>query len=156
MIGTLDAAAIEEVLGRQRIGRLGISSADRVFIIPVAYGYDGVHVYIHSHVGRFGGHKVRLMRFRPTVCLEVEEIESPLKWRTVLVHGAYEELTSPAEREAALAAIVAQGGEPAPLSVAPYVGGPDEIVLFRIVIHEKSGRKAHDLVSAAPVPPVES
>lgn len=150
MIGTLDGDEIEQLLRRQYIGRLGVSGLGHVFIFPVAYGYDGTYLYIHSHAGRYGGLKVGLMRANPEVCLEVEEIVSPLQWRTVLAHGTFEELTDPAERDTALAAIVAQADRSAPLSVAPYVGGAEEIVLYRIRVTQKTGRYERDAVFAAP------
>ena len=140
MIGNLDQGEIERVLRRQPIGRLGVVGGDDVYIFPVAYGYDGTDVYIHSHAGRFGGLKVELMRAHPQVCLEVEEIVGPLHWRTVLVHGRAEEVTDPSTRDAAFAAIVTQEGESAPLSIAPYIGGPEEIVVYRIRPTAMTGR----------------
>jgi nitroimidazol reductase NimA-like FMN-containing flavoprotein (pyridoxamine 5'-phosphate oxidase superfamily) len=146
MIGALEPAEIEEVLRAQFIGRLGVAGEGRVFIFPVAYGYDGTFIYAHSHAGRYGGLKVRLMRAAPEVCFEVEEITSPVQWRTVLVHGKFEELAAGRARELAVAAILSQGDQPHPLSVAPYVGTPEEIVVYRIRPAEKSGHYEWDEV----------
>ena len=150
MIGSLDQADMEQILRRQRMGRLGVVGGEEVYIFPVAYGYDGTAVYVQSHAGRFGGLKVELMRAHPQVCLEVEDIVSPMHWRTVLAHGRFEELADPAARDAALAVIVAQGEESAPPSIAPYVGGPEEIVVYRIRLTAMTGRYERDELLAPP------
>jgi len=146
MIGVLTPAEIEDVLQTQYIGRLGVAGEGRIYIFPVAYGYDGTFIYVHSHVGRYGGQKVRLMRAAPEVCFEVEQISSPVQWRTVLVHGTFEELTEGAVRDMAVAAILSQGDQPHPLSVAPYVGRPEEIVAYRIRPADKTGHYERDEV----------
>ena len=38
------------------------------------------------------GHKIEAMRKNHTVSLQVDEIDSVSKWRSVLVHGVFEEL----------------------------------------------------------------
>lgn len=140
MIGALDAAEIEQLLSTEHIGRLGVYGDGRVYIVPVGFGYDGTHVFVHSSEGL----KVRLMRAHPEVCFEVERVASPADWRTVIAHGTFEELIAPADRDAALAAIVSQGGAPYPPSVAPYEGGPEQLVVFQIRLSEKTGRYERD------------
>ena len=142
MLGELDVAEIEGVLQRGQIGRIGVAGDGRMYIFPITYGYDGGSVYGVSHYGL----KVRLMRKNPEVCIEVEEIESPARWRTVIAHGRFEELTGEADRDAALAAIVSQGPTPAPPSLAPYIDGVEQIIAFRIRIGEKTGRYEQDEV----------
>jgi nitroimidazol reductase NimA-like FMN-containing flavoprotein (pyridoxamine 5'-phosphate oxidase superfamily) len=70
----------------------------------------------------------------------VEEITTPVHWRTVLVHGTFEELTEEADRDAALAIIAAQGEQPLLPSMAPYMDGPEAIVVYRINVTEVTGR----------------
>lgn len=142
MLGVLEPDEIERVLRSQHLGRLGIYGDGRVYVVPISYGYDGACVYAHSHEGL----KLQLMRAHPEVCFEVEEVESPARWRTVISHGAFEELTDPVERDTALATIVAQGGKAYPPSMAPYVNGPDRIAVYRIRLTEKTGRYERDEV----------
>jgi nitroimidazol reductase NimA-like FMN-containing flavoprotein (pyridoxamine 5'-phosphate oxidase superfamily) len=99
-------------------------------------------VYLVSRMGL----KVRLMQAHPEVCFQVELIESPAYWRTVMMHGRFEEVTGAQERDAALAAIAGQGDITAPWSIAPYLGGPEEMVVYRIHVHEKTGRFERDEV----------
>ena len=146
MIGVLTAAQIDQLLRRQHLGRLGVAGEGRVYIFPVAYGYDGTNIYLHSHVGRHGGLKVRLLRAQPVGCLEVEELTAAAQWQTVLVHGRFEELTDAGEREAALAQIAAQASRPYPPSLAPYQGETAELVLYRLRITDSTGRFEQEAV----------
>jgi uncharacterized protein len=142
MIGDLDQTQIEHLLREQQIGRIGIAGEGRVYVFPIAYGYDGRFIYSVSHDGT----KTRLMRGQPEVAFEVEAIESPAHWRTVLVHGTYEELTEESDRDHALATIGAQGQAPVPPSLAPYVKGGEATVVYRIRVREITGRFEHDQV----------
>lgn len=145
MIGELTSMEIDHLLRTQQVGRLGVYGEGRVYIFPLAYGYDGEAIYLHSHEGL----KVRLMRAHPEVCFEVEDIVSPAHWRTVLVHGTFEELIDEAARDAAMAAIVGQGKQPLVPSTAPYIEGPERIVIYRIVITEVTGRFEQDTLLPA-------
>lgn len=136
MYGELDTYEIETLLSRERIGRLGVHSEERVYVFPICYGYDGGFIYLVSHDGL----KVRLMRSHPEACLEVDQVSSPAEWRSVLVHGRFEELTDEAARDAAMAVIVGQGDTALPSSIAPYVDGPENIVAYRLQITEVTGR----------------
>ena len=144
MLDDLTAGEIDQLLRRQQLGRLGVAGEGRVYIFPIAYGYDGAFIYGHSQLGL----KVRLMRARPQVCFEVEEVVSLARWRSVMVHGTYEELWEEASRDAALARIVAQG-EPAPSSLAPYTGAMESLVVYRLRVTETTGRIEHDDVLRA-------
>ncbi len=136
LLGELSDEAIRTLLARLHTGHLGIWGGDRVFVFPVSYGYDGEDLYIQSHEGL----KTRLMRGHPEVCLEVADIEGPSRWQTAMVHGQFEELAEEAERDRAFAIIAAQGAVRAPDSIAPYVGGAEQLVVYRLRISEMTGR----------------
>lgn len=142
MIGELTAAEIERILTDGHIGRLGVTDGEQIYIFPVSYGYDGTAAYLVSRLGL----KVRLMRAHPEVCFEVEEIDTPAHWRTVMAHGRYEELIERDERDAAFALIAGQGQAVTPPSLAPYVDGPEVVVVYRIWFHTKTGRFEQDEV----------
>jgi nitroimidazol reductase NimA-like FMN-containing flavoprotein (pyridoxamine 5'-phosphate oxidase superfamily) len=136
MIGELFPDEIEHVLQAEQIGRLGVTDGERVYIFPICYGYDGRCIYVAARPGL----KLRLMQQHPEVCIEVEQIESTTHWRTVMAHGRFQEITEPTARDDALALIAAQAGDDHPLSLAPYMDGPDATVVFRIQLAEKTGR----------------
>lgn len=139
MLGELTAEEIEQLLRQQGIGRLGVTGAGRVYIFPLSYGYDGTFIYGHSQLGL----KVQLMRQHPDVCFEVEEVESPSRWRTVLAHGRFEELWDQPSRDEAFAQIAAQG-DLVPPSLAPYSGRSETLIVYRIRVTEKTGRFEHN------------
>ena len=142
MLGELNQDEIERILRTQQVGRLGVTDGERVYVFPVCYGYDGASLYLVSRLGL----KIQLMQAHPAVCLEVELIESPAHWRTVMVHGRFEEVAEPAERDAALALIAAQGDVIAPWSIATYLGGPEEMIVYRVCLEESTGRFERDEV----------
>ena len=135
MIGELTAAEIDEILRRQRIGRIGSESVGHVQIIPIVYGYDGSAIYGHSHFGR----KIQYMRGNPEVCFEVEEVADPSEWRVIVLTGEYEELHHAAERDHALGLIRTQAGG-GPFSEATYAEDPSDLVIYRIRITDRFGR----------------
>jgi nitroimidazol reductase NimA-like FMN-containing flavoprotein (pyridoxamine 5'-phosphate oxidase superfamily) len=77
------------ILERATLGRLACVRDAEPYIVPIHVAFDGYHLYGLSIVGR----KIEWMRANPRVCVEVDEIAAPGAWSTVLVYGAYEELT---------------------------------------------------------------
>jgi nitroimidazol reductase NimA-like FMN-containing flavoprotein (pyridoxamine 5'-phosphate oxidase superfamily) len=136
MFGVLDDLEVEELLRSERVARLGVRGGDRVYVFPVCYGYDGEFVYVVSHEGL----KVQLLRAAPEACIQVDQVQSPAEWRSVMLHGTYEELTDPAAQDVAMAAIVGQTGEPMPSSIVPYLDGPAGVVVYRLHISDRTGR----------------
>lgn len=150
MIGALDEAEIDDVLGSATVARIGCGGDDGVYVVPVSYAYADGCVYAHSAPGK----KLDLMRARPDVCLEVEDVRGPAEWRSVIAQGRYEELTgqraadalrllvhrfrqeSPSSTATPAEADGAHGGDPG----AGHGQGAAAPVLFRIRLHTRSGR----------------
>jgi nitroimidazol reductase NimA-like FMN-containing flavoprotein (pyridoxamine 5'-phosphate oxidase superfamily) len=139
----LTSAEIDELLRRQRIGRVGSAAVGHVEITPIVYGYDGLAVYGHSRFGR----KIQYMRGNPEVCFEVEEIVDPMSWKVVVLHGRYEELSDAADRDRAMRFILAQGAG-GRRSSATAVEHGDDLVVYRIRIASRSGRHEEGLGDA--------
>src|SRR6478609_3860260 len=102
MINTLDHTAIEEVLNKHFIGRIGCHTNDEVYVVPVSYAYDGQYVYVRS----FEGKKMEIMRNNPKVCFEVDETQNMANWKSVIAWGEFEELTDKTERSKALKVLI--------------------------------------------------
>lgn len=79
-----------ELAKNNYIGRLGYISSGSPFVIPITYFYDNEYNNIIGFSTE--GHKIDGMRKNRAVCLLIEEIESLKKWKSVLIHGTYEEL----------------------------------------------------------------
>ena len=88
MIGELDQAEIDYLLRSEVIGRIGCYANGKVYIVPVAYVYDGKNIYGHTDEGL----KARMMRAEPQVCFEVDHVKNLANWQTVIVQGTFEEL----------------------------------------------------------------
>ncbi|MBD0832349.1 pyridoxamine 5'-phosphate oxidase family protein [Aestuariibaculum sediminum] len=87
---TLDIQKCEYILHQNYIGHLGYIYNNRPFIVPITYLYNKDHLII-GYSGE--GHKINALRLNPNVSLEVSEIDAIDKWKSVLVHGVFKELT---------------------------------------------------------------
>ena len=98
MFGNLGEDAIETILRRQIIGHIGCHANDTTYVVPISYAYEDGYIYAHSEEGM----KINMMRQNPKVCFETYRMENMGNWQCVIGWGKYEELTDPAEREAAI------------------------------------------------------
>jgi nitroimidazol reductase NimA-like FMN-containing flavoprotein (pyridoxamine 5'-phosphate oxidase superfamily) len=136
MVGLLSRDEIENLLQRQRIGRIGCFIDDRPYVVPTNYAYDGEAVYAATGPGR----KIDAMRLQPRACFEVDEVDASGTWRSVIADGVFEELTSNRERRSALKRLG--------LTDENEGGGHEAsggIIVFRINLQEKSGRFGREL-----------
>lgn len=73
----------EAVLARNHIGRLAFLNHGVVDIEPVHYVANGEWLFIRSAAGT----KVEVFSHEPYVAFEVDEVDGPFDWRSVVVHG---------------------------------------------------------------------
>ncbi len=90
MIRDLSEKRIVKFLGSNCVGCLGFIAHKSPHVLPVTYYYDPEHHQIVSY--SMEGHKIGAMREYPQVSLLVFEQDSMTSWRSVLVHGVFEEL----------------------------------------------------------------
>ena len=86
----LSKAECFEEIKEQYIARLGYISGGSPFIVPITYYYDESENSIMAFSTH--GHKVESMRTNTTVCLYVDKIDSVKKWKSISIHGTFEEL----------------------------------------------------------------
>jgi len=78
-----DKHAIESVMKRATICRIGLSENDVPYVVPLNFGYKDNCLYFHSAKE---GKKIDMMRKNNTVCFEVDvdnelvRAENPCKW----------------------------------------------------------------------------
>ena len=101
MIHELHPDEIESVLHRHHVGRLACVLAGEPYIVPITYTYQDGFIYGHT----LPGQKLDAMRAEPRVSFEVDERWETDTWRSVVVRGVFEELTTENDRNAALAAL---------------------------------------------------
>ncbi|MGI9546313.1 MAG: pyridoxamine 5'-phosphate oxidase family protein [Flavobacteriaceae bacterium] len=90
MIKDLETKESIQILRTNYIGHLGYIWQARPYIVPITYYFDEPNNAIVSYASE--GHKIIAMRKNKDVSLEVNEIKSVNSWRSVLVHGTFEEL----------------------------------------------------------------
>jgi len=148
MLGKLGIDQIDALLAANSAGRIGCTDGEKVYVVPVNYAFNGNYVIAHSKEGM----KISMMRAHPHVCFQVDEIDDYANWRSVIVWGAYEEITEPRERYYAMKFLVsrlmhqrvsATAGLQEMQQVMEHPDEPDHIsrpVVYRIRINEKAGR----------------
>jgi len=136
----LSRAEAVELLKGHKVGRLAYAFRDRVDIEPISYVYSDEWLY-----GRISaGTKLTTVMHHPWVAFEIDEIESPFDWRSVVVHGARYLLASDGgdrdREEYSRAVDVLRELDAAVLTAADAT--PQRDVLFRIHADDITGRAA--------------
>lgn len=150
MIEKLTNDQIDQVLTMQLLGRIGCSAGKKTYVVPVVYAFDGKYIYAHSKEGQ----KINIMRKNPAVCFQVDSIENLSNWRSVVIQGRYEELTSRAQQEKAMK-LLTDKFAPLKTSTAAKpsyeripgsgkIEKPLRAIIYRISIEEKTGRYEKD------------
>lgn len=136
MIRDLSDEESRALLRRCRLGRLGCIVDGYPYVVPINYIYDGECVYGHSLPGR----KITALTANPNVCLQLDEIVDEYEWRSVLVTGRFEEVTSPHDRSRILNNLLARFPKLTPVETAIAQDAERlPVIVFRIVIEKISG-----------------
>ena len=104
------------------------------------YAYDGKELYFFTTEGI----KTQFMNGNPQVCLQVEEITDSSHWRSVMVIGRAERLTSRDEMDRAIKQITERNPSLTPAISATQIdalGRAVDIALYRIQPEIIDGRK---------------
>lgn len=146
MLGKLDQKEIDDLLGRQIIGRLGCHTRGLTYVVPVNYVYKNGTIYAHSGPGK----KIEMMRKNPKVCFEVDEIESTFRWKSVIAWGRFEQITEISEKEQVMQLLIHR--------IMPYADHPSahpshgitpndydigtniDLIIYKIVLSQMTGR----------------
>jgi len=146
MLGSLSKSQIEVFLQSQLIGRIACCVDNKVYIIPITYVYDGKNIYCHSMQGL----KIEMMRKNPQICFEVDEIDTPSHWRSVVAWGEFIEVEAEEERKGILDFMNDRimpystgeaGNPPKTLNKTSHVIEKAlRPIVFKIKLNEKSGR----------------
>lgn len=139
--GTLDRAESEAILSRNHVGRIAYTFHDRADIEPIHYVHDGGWIYGRTSPGA----KLATLAHHRWAAFEVDEVEGPFDWRSVVVHGTVYLLTTSSdsnasERDVSRAVTLLR-------RVAPDILTADDpasfrTVLFRLSTSEITGRFA--------------
>jgi hypothetical protein len=141
-----DRAAIEAILRRATVCRIGLVGKDGPYVVPMSFGYDAGRLYLHS---ARDGRKLDLVREDPRVCFEVDldcevvKRERPCEWtlryRSVIGFGRAVLVEDPEEKRRGLEVILRHhGGDPSALPERSL----DGVSLIRIEIREMTGKQS--------------
>jgi len=81
-------------LQRVQLARLACAYEGQPYIIPVYLVLNEIFLYGFTTPGQ----KINWMRANPKVCVERDEVVSPVEWTSVVAFGEYEELPDTPER----------------------------------------------------------
>lgn len=92
----------EAILRQLHFGHLGLARGGDSYVLPLFYGYDGKHVYFHSHPGL----KDDYIKGTKEACFLATTIESEDEWESVQVFGPLEKVSIQDEILAAMDALI--------------------------------------------------
>jgi nitroimidazol reductase NimA-like FMN-containing flavoprotein (pyridoxamine 5'-phosphate oxidase superfamily) len=136
----LTPADCAKVLGRNYVGRLAFRSAQTVEIAPVGYVFSKDWLFMRSAYGA----KLEAFAHNPFVAFEVDEIEGPFDWRSVVVHGTIYILPAdgaPIEQEQFRRALKALRAV-MPDALTPVDPVPERQIVYGLHVDRLDGRMA--------------
>ncbi len=131
---------VHALLKRADYGHLGCARDNRPYIIPIHYAYQDPDIYIFTTEGM----KTEFIAANPEVCLQVEEVDSPTNWKSVIATGKAERLTNQEEMEHAMQYITKANPTLTPALNKMWIdswGRASTVTLYRIRPDVISGRK---------------
>ena len=145
----LTPADCAEVLQRNHIGRLAFMNREIVDIEPIGYVAQGGWIFLRSAYGT----KLEALVHNPYVAFEVDEVRSPLDWRSVVAHGTIYMLPSdgaPLEQHEYNRAVDAlRGAMPEALTERDPV--PERQIVYGLHVDRVDGRMAQSITSGKPL-----
>ena len=136
----MGAQEVHALLKRADYGHLGCARDNRPYIIPIHYAYQDPDIYIFTTEGM----KTEFIAANPEVCLQVEEVDSPTNWKSVIATGKAERLTNQEEMEHAMQYITKANPTLTPALSKMWIdswGRASTVTLYRIRPDVISGRK---------------
>jgi nitroimidazol reductase NimA-like FMN-containing flavoprotein (pyridoxamine 5'-phosphate oxidase superfamily) len=136
MVRTLNVEEARRLFQMARVVRLGCIVNGEPYVVPLNCHLEGDYLYSHS----LPGLKIKGLRENPSACVQVDEIESDLRWRSAIAFGKYEEITKRNERADVLNKLLHKFSMLTPVeSTIAIDGAAAEVIVFRIKIERFTG-----------------
>jgi len=136
MITTLNNQEARKILQSARVGRLGCIVNGEPYIVPIGYNFEDDYLYSHS----LPGTKINALRENPRACVQVDEIEGDLHWRSAMAFGEFQEITNSEERAETLNQLLHLFPLLTPVeAVIAADGSSPGVIVFRIKIDRVTG-----------------
>ena len=119
-----------------RVARLGCIVNGEPYVVPINCHLEDDYLYSHS----LPGLKISSLRENPRACVQVDEIESDLHWRSAIAFGKFEEVTKSNERHEVLSKLLKKFPLLTPVESAIAVdASAPKVIVFRIRIDRLTG-----------------
>ena len=138
----IDEMSLKEIQGflqQMGYGHLGFIHEGKPCVMPMNYYMEDSDIYLFTTEGM----KTHDIDLNPEVCLQVEEISSPLHWRSVVVMGRADQLTDQQDIDRAMPFIKERNPTLSPALNRTWTdahGRSEAIAIYRIHPTEMSGR----------------
>lgn len=96
-INIMGSQEIQSLLQQAGHGHLGCAFEGRPYVVPIQYYLEDSSEDAPLYIFTTEGQKTQYMDANPQVCLQVEDVQDPLHWRSVVITGRAERLTEPSE-----------------------------------------------------------
>jgi nitroimidazol reductase NimA-like FMN-containing flavoprotein (pyridoxamine 5'-phosphate oxidase superfamily) len=136
----LERDEIEQMLREHRYGRLAFAFRDRVDIEPISCVYEDGWIYGRTAPGT----KLSVLERHPWVAFEIDEVQGPFDWRSVVVKGTiyFVEPDGGQVLDEAWARTLSAIRRLMPAALTGADPVPQRSVLFRLHVDEMHGRAA--------------
>ncbi len=132
----LSNEAARHLFHEARVVRLGCSVNGEPYVVPINCHLEGDYLYSHSLYGL----KISGLRENPRACVQVDEIESDLRWKSAMAFGKFEEVTKSSERADILTKLLRKFPMLTPVESAIAIdGSSQEVIVFKIRIERLTG-----------------
>jgi nitroimidazol reductase NimA-like FMN-containing flavoprotein (pyridoxamine 5'-phosphate oxidase superfamily) len=136
MMKMLSEEAARHLFHEARIVRLGCIVNGEPYVVPINCHLEGDYLYSHSLYGM----KISGLRENPRACVQVDEIESDLRWKSAMAFGRFEEVTKSSERADILSKLLGRFPMLTPVESAIAIDGSSpEVIVFKIKIERLTG-----------------
>lgn len=138
-IDEMSSKEIHELLHQVGYGHLGCVHEGKPYVMPMYYYLEEEDIYLFTTVGM----KTHDIDANPEICLQVEEINGPLHWRSVIVNGRASRLTEHSDIDRAMHLIKERNTTLSPAINRTWIdaeGRSEAIAIYRIHESEISGR----------------
>ena len=136
MIKRLSDDAARELFQAAHVARLGCIVNGEPYVVPISCHLESDFLYSHS----LPGLKISAMRENPHACVQVDEIEGDVCWKSAIAFGKYDEITKPNERADILAKLLRRFPMLTPVESAIAMdSAPPEIIVFRLRVERLTG-----------------
>ena len=136
MMTMLNELEARKVLQSARVARLGCIVNGEPYVVPISCHLEDDCLYSHS----LPGLKISGLRTNPQACVQADEIESDLHWRSAIAFGKFEEITKSNEREEILTRLLRKFPLLTPVESAIAVdASAPPVIVFRIRIERLTG-----------------